>query len=204
MINILTRLISVVLAGTCWYMIVPVQKVLAASGKLNLDTAADPQVAPMPSMFALLLRLIVSLIIIAGLAYLTMKILRRNIKVLSRGANINVLDQYSFSLNKGIFITEIAGRVYVLGVTEHNINLLTEITDPDVIAEIVNRAREKAEEPIIPPRILERLFPNLFQTASGQKSFHEHIQKQIRKLQSMVENTRGNSREDDRNEEKQE
>jgi len=199
-INILTRLISVILAGMFWALMLPVQQVLAVSRELNLDTAADPQVTPMPSMLALLFRLTISLLIIAGLVYFTMKLLRRNMKVLSRGENINVLDQYSFSLNKGIYITQIAGRVYVLGVTEHSITMITEINDPDVIKELVNRAREKAEEPIIPPGILERVFPNLIQPASQGKSFSEHIQKQIKKLQSIVEKPGGNSREDDRNE----
>ena len=200
--NRITGLFSLLVAATCWYLILPVQNVLAASGELNLDIADDPQIVPMPSMIGLFLRLIVSLVIIVGLAYLTVKVLRKNIRVLSRGTAINVLDQYAFSLNKAVYITQIAGRVYVLGVTDHNISLITEITDRNVIDELEARAREAETEPIIPSSILDRIFPGLpGRPRSGHKKpFSEHIQHQIKKLQSIVENSGGSSREDDRNE----
>ncbi len=197
----LTRPMSLLAAGICWYIILPVQTVLAASKELNLDTVSDPRVTPMPSMFTLFLRLIVSLVIIVGLAYLTMKLLRKNMQVLSRAANIKVLDQYAFSFNKGVYITQIAGRVYVLGVTDHNINLITEITDQDVVEDIVALAKAKEMEPIIPPSVFQRILPGLFnQRVSGDRSFNAHIQKQIKKLHSIVENRGSSSREDDRNE----
>lgn len=188
-------------AGAGMYFMLPVCNVIAASNQLNLDAVADPQVTPMPSIFSLFFRLFVSLIIIVGLAYLMMKLLHKNMKVLSRGASINVLDQYAFSINKGIYITLIAGKVYVLGVTDQNINLITEITDETVIDEIAARAREREMEPIIPPSIMERILPGFMgQNVSQGNSFHSHIQKQIKKLQKMVDNRGGNSREDDKDE----
>lgn len=200
MINRLTRLISALAAGVCWYLIFPARTVLAASKELNLDIS-EPIVAPMPSMFTLVLKLVVSLVIIVGLTFLVMRLLRKNMKVLSRGVNINVLDQYAFSLNKAVYITQIADKVYVLGVTDHNINLITEITDRTLISELITRAKEREMEPIIPPSILERILPGLFrQPSSGQKPFNTHVQQQIKKLQSMVDNLGVNSREDDRNE----
>lgn len=201
MVNKLTRLISVLSAGICWYVSLPACSAFAAAKELNLDTAAEPQVAPMPSMFLLLLKLIISLVIIVGLTILVMKLLRKNMKVLSRGVNISVLDQYAFSLNKGVYITQVVDRVYVLGVTDHNISLITEITDREQINELVTRAREKELEPIIPPSILERILPGMLRRSnSGGKSFNSHIQHQIRKLQSMMDNLGQNSRGDDRNE----
>lgn len=179
----------------------PAYTALAASQQLNLDAVADPQVTPMPSMVSLFFRLFISLIIIVGLAYLMMKLLRKNMKVLTKGLNINVLDQYAFSINKGIYITQIAGKVYVLGVTDHNINLITEITDEKVIDEIVARAKEREAEPIIPPSLIERILPGvLSQNVSQGNSFNSHIQKQIKKLQKMVDNRGGYSREDDNDE----
>lgn len=190
----------IVSAGTFFFFAVPVQIVLAVSQELNLDAVPDPQVTPMPSMFTLFLKLMVSLVIIVGLTYLTMKLLRKNMKVLSRGVSIEVLDQYAFSMNKGVYITQIAGKVYVLGVTDHNISLISEITDQSVIDELVAKAREKEMEPIIPPSILERILPGLSKRPdTGNHSFNQHIQSQIKKLQSMVEQRAGNSRKDDRN-----
>ena len=197
----LTRSLSILVAGICWHVILPVGAVFAASKKLNLDSVADPQVTPMPSMVALFFRLVISLVIIVGITYLTMKLLRKNMKIFSKGVSIDVLDQYPFGVNKGVYITEIAGKVLVLGVTEHNINLITEITDPQVVSEIVTKAKEKEMEPIIPQSILERILPGLYSRPSSQKSsFNVHIQKQIKKLQSITGNRGGYSREDDRNE----
>jgi len=196
-----TRLLSALAVGVSIYFILPAYLVMAASEKLNLDAVADPQVNPMPSIQSLFLKLFVSLIIIIGLTYLTMKLLRKNMKVLSKAANINVLEQFAFSINKGIYITEIAGRVYVLGVTDHNINLITEITDETVIDEIAAKAKEREAEPIIPFSIMERIMPGFFSNnVSRGNSFNSHIQKQIKKLQKMVDNRSSFSREDDKDE----
>ncbi len=196
----ITRLVWILAMGTGLSIALPVQAAAAAAKELNLDLS-EPQVAPMPSMITMFLKLVISLVVIVGLAYLTMRVLRKNVRVLSRGTNITVLDQYAFSLNKGVYITKIAERVYVLGVTDHNINLITEITDRAVIDALIAQAKERESEPIIPPSILERILPSLVsQPASGKNSFNVHIQQQIRKLQSIVENRGANSREDDRNE----
>jgi flagellar protein FliO/FliZ len=201
MINILARNLWFLLAAICCNIILPLQTSFAVNKELNLDKIEDPQVTPMPSMFNLFFKLIISLVIIAGLSYLMMKLLRKNMKALSGGVAINVLDQYSFSFNKSIYITQIVGKVYVLGVTENNINMITEITDQEAIDEILERARERELEPVIPPSILERILPNsLLQPESRHQSFSKHIQKQIKKLQSVVEHRGKNSREDERNE----
>lgn len=185
----------------CCYLVLSVQKVFAADNELNLGTLKDPEVTPMPSMFALFLKLAVSLVIIVGLSYLTMRLLRKNLRFSSRGENINILDQYSFSLNKGIYITQIAGRIYVLGVTDQNISMITEITDEETVSEIIARAEEREKEGIVPQSIMDRFFSKLVPlSGSGNKSFNEHIKKQIKKLQSITENRQDGFREDDRNE----
>lgn len=196
----LTRFSFAFLTGYTFF-VMPAGKAFAVSNKLNLDTSIDPQTVPMPSALDLFLRLAVSLIIIAGLAYLVMKVLKKNMKILSKGESIYVLDQYAFSMNKGVYITSIAGKVYVLGVTDNSINLITEITDHNVIKELEEKAKERENEPIIPPSLLERILPGKFNySMNNGNNFSEHIQKQIRKLQTVVENRGKNSREDDTNE----
>lgn len=181
------------------YAVLFLPTAMAVSEQLNLDTNLEPQVAPMPSMFGLFLRLLISLILISGLAFLTMKFLRRNMQVLSRGVNIKVLDQYAFSMNKGVYITQIADKVYVLGVTDQSINCITVIEDQDIINEMVALAKQREMEPIIPSSILERILPSaLTRSTAGGKPFSTHFQNQIKKLQSIVENRAGNSREEDK------
>lgn len=201
MYNLLRKIASYFICVTCWYIIVPVNSVLAASAALNIDTSLEPQVIQPPSMFSLLIRLVFSLMFISAIAYLTMKLLKKNMKVLSAGVNIKVLDQYAFSVNKGVYITQIAGKIYVLGVTDHNINLLTEVTDSEMIDEIIAKAKEKEMEPIIPAGIMERILPGVFnQKDQVGNSFNKHIQKQIKKLQTLVDNRVEVSQRDDENE----
>lgn len=201
MYNLFRKMGLYLVCVTCWYIILPINSVLAASSALNIDTSLEPQVIQPPSMFSLLIRLVFSLLFISAIAYLTMKLLKKNMKVLSAGVNIKVLDQYAFSMNKGLYITQIAGKVYVLGVTDHNINLLTEITDSDMIDEIIAKAKEKEMEPIIPAGIMERILPGVFnQKGPGGNTFNKHIQKQIKKLQTLVDNRVEASRRDDENE----
>lgn len=192
--------LSTVAACICWYVVIPAQNTLAAGKELNLDLAQDSEVVPMPSMIGLFFKLVVSLVIITGLAYLVMRLMRKNMRVLSRTENIKVLDHYAFSLNKGIYITQIAGQVCVLGVTDHNISLITEINDKDLAEQLILQAKEKEEEPVIPAGVLDRIVPKMRRSVSGKSTFNTHIQNQIKKLQSMVEPRGGIPREDDRDE----
>lgn len=190
---------SGILAGLFWYLLMPAQEVLAASENLDL-TYSEPEVPGMPSLFLLLAKLVLSLAIIVGLAYITMRILRKNLKVTSRGETVRVLDQYAFSMNKGVYVTEIADRVYVLGVTDHNINLITEITDVNVIEDIRSKAADLDNESVIPPGFLGRLLPGIVpKNSSAPKSFSVHIREQINRLQTLADGSRNIGRGDDSN-----
>ncbi|WP_418790230.1 FliO/MopB family protein [Phosphitispora sp. TUW77] len=190
--QLFTRRILPLFAVFTGYVVLSAEKALAASRELNLENIEEPQVAPMPSMAVLFIKLVLSLIIIVGLAYLTIRFLRKSMKVSSRGDTISILDQYAFSMNKGIYITRIAGKVYVLGVTDQNISLISEITDEEIIDEMIETAEAREAEGVIPPGILERILPSRLNIpGSRQKSFNHHIKKQIQRLQSITEK-RGN------------
>jgi flagellar protein FliO/FliZ len=179
------------------WLFVTAPDVLAVTGQLNLDQP-EPQVSQPPSMFWLFIKLVISLAVIVGLSYLTVKVLRRKLTYSSAGDSISVLDQHAFAMNKGIYITEVAGRVYVLGVTDHNISVLSEIDDAQVIAGLRSRAQERLNEPVIPPGLLEKFLPRLKDPKQPQTpSFGTHIQEQIRKLHSLVEKSKTQKRDDD-------
>lgn len=164
--------------------------VWAASEKLNLDTEIDPVPTPMPSMFSLLVKLMLSLIIVGGLAYLTIRFLKKNAQITGSSENISVLDQFALGMNKGLFIVEVADKVLVLGVTDHNINFLYEIKDSKIIDELRTRAAERESQPIIPPRFWEVI---LSKTGVGNlpaANFSSHIQEQVKKLQNLADSTK--------------
>lgn len=195
--------LSIIAAVAFLFLVNLSSMVYAASNDLKLPDYTDPQKVDTPSVFSLLVRLVISLIVIAILAYLVIKFLRKNMQARNDGDSISILDQVALGLNKGIFITEIGNKVYVLGVTDHNINLVTEINDPNVIADMRNKAAERQMEPVVPTSVTSfilNLINNIRNNSAKtnrQKDFKSHIQAQVNKLQSMFEK----GREEDKDEE---
>lgn len=91
-----------------------------------------------PQMGALLLRVVISLVVVLGLAVLVTKFLQRRTFISRPGHWIRVLDQVMVGPNKGLLLAEIAGKIYVLGITDHNITKLLEIEDPEQVAAILS------------------------------------------------------------------
>ena len=177
--------------------------VYAASEELNLPDNIDPQKIDQPSVFSLFIKLIISLVIIVILAYYSMKFLRRNFQSKAEGDSVSILDQHALGVNKGIYITEIGDKVYVLGVTDHNVNLLTEISDQEFIVELRDKAQQRQNEPIVPTNIVtfvQNLVLNFKKknTIPNQgKDFKSHIQTQVNKLQSMFSDAQGEGKDED-------
>lgn len=78
----------------------------------------------------LVIRLVVSLVLIIGLIYLSLFLLKKSsfgLKKNKSGDLVQVLERSYISPKKGIFIVKIGSRVVALGVTETQINLLSEV-----------------------------------------------------------------------------
>ncbi len=97
----------------------------------------QPEPYTLPGIGALLLRFVISLAAVLVLAFLMIRFFQRKLFVLGSGSWIRVLDQVTVGPNRGLLLVEIAGKVYVLGVTEHNITRLLEITDPEDVAALL-------------------------------------------------------------------
>lgn len=95
-------------------------------------------------MLELTVRLVVSLAVIVGILLLLTKIGSRRFQG-RNGALVRVVHRQPLSRTSGLAVVTVGGRVLVLGTTEHQVSLLTEL-DPDVLAlaEIVD-ATEQAE-----------------------------------------------------------
>lgn len=168
---------------------------VSASDKIN-STVVDTQTAQLPSVFTLFVKLVISLVVIVLLAYFSLKFLRKNMQTKNIGASIHILDQHAFGLNKGIYVTEIGSKVYVLGVTESNISLVTEINEENVIAQMRQNAAERQFEPVVPTSVtlfIKNLIANIPKkdiTKNKDNDFKSHIQAQVNKLQSMFDKGR--------------
>lgn len=91
--------------------------------------------------------LLVTFAFIIGLAYFTSRFLGRKMGRFSASGGSKVLSTLPLGPNRGIFIVEVAGTCLVLGVTEHNISLIKEITSEEEINKLrADHAVEPAEQ----------------------------------------------------------
>lgn len=91
----------------------------------------EPMAAP-PSMGGMLLRMVISLLIVIGLALVLVKFLQKNTQLTKQSSWARVLDQCIIGQNQRLVLVEMFGKVYVLGVTEHNIAAILEEKDIDL------------------------------------------------------------------------
>jgi flagellar protein FliO/FliZ len=187
--------------GTSVAMAAPQDKPNIEDTQFREGTITDSSSYKGPSMAGILFQMVLGTGVVVGLAYIVIKIYKKNSTNTSQSQFINVVDHYNFGLNKGVFITEVGDRVLVLGVTDHSINVVTEINDP----ELIKMMKEKAEEqkilgnqtlnPYV--QLLKGIMPKQMQ---NQETFHKHFQNQITKLQGMVNKSpNSTTREDDTN-----
>jgi len=205
MVILLFTVLACFWQGTAW---------AAPSGDLESRpyTGAEPSYqnpAADVSLVRVIVQILISLAVIGGLAYLTARFMKNNLQWRSQGEWIKVYEQQSLGLNKGLFITEVAGKVYVLGVTEHNISVISEITDQELIEDMQVAFQEKQQLQAVNPGLnqwLAKLMGNNLKTTTGSGSvgaanFNAHIQGQIKKLREMTRESGSKVHQgDDRNE----
>ena len=100
-----------------------------------------------PSITGIIFKLIISMIFIVGLIYFSMYLIK---KVNSRatgggisGETIKVMGRTFISPKQSLYLVKIAQRYAILGATESNINLITELSD-DEAKDFDNRERKSA------------------------------------------------------------
>lgn len=126
--------------GTSLMLFIIVPPVWAAPlGNLEYK---DPVPVTQFSVGALLFRLVISLVVVIGLAVVLIKLLQRRNLTTSTGHWMRIIDQVGIGPNRALLLTEIAGRIYILAVTDHNISLLLEINDTSQVAAILDESLE--------------------------------------------------------------
>lgn len=126
----------------------------------------EPQ-APTTSLIstvAYIFTLLITFVVVIGLAYFTSRFLGKKLGLSSGTLGNRILTVIPLGTNRSLHVVEVAGKILLLGVTEHSITLLQEITDSEEIAKLRNN-----------PEITETL----------QTSFDQIFQHQIISLQHM-------------------
>ncbi len=85
------------------------------------------------STIAYLVSLFAIFVFVVGLAYFAARFLGGKFAQQKLGYGGRILSHLPLGPNRSVCVIEMSGRVFMLGVTEHSITLLTEINDPDEI-----------------------------------------------------------------------
>lgn len=128
-------------------------------GKVYAPSAADAAQATSFSWWGFVGTVLIFIIILV----IALWIIRRLNRSALRGMNTpwaRVLDRQVLNGQQSLYLVEIAGKLQVLGGSDHHLAKLTEIDDPELAAEILdeiaNRPVEKAESSM--SRFFQRLF----------------------------------------------
>ena len=107
----------------------------------NYDIESTPKPAAVSwwSTLAYLLSLVAVFALVVGLAYFTARFIGSRFSTRSSGGG-RVLENLPLGPNRSVCVVKIAGRVFLLGVTENNITLLSEITDDETIENLQENA----------------------------------------------------------------
>ena len=108
------------------------------------DTENVPKPASVSwwSTLAYLLSLIAVFAVVVILAYVTAKFIGGRFNAARSSGGGRVLENLTLGPNRSVCVVKIAGRVFLLGVTENNITLLSEITDDEEIETLQENAPE--------------------------------------------------------------
>lgn len=170
----------------------------------------EPAAVPGTEIAGSLVRLVFSLIFIAGTAWAVLRVIGKRVNTRMQGEWIRVIDELVLGPNKGILLCEVGGKIVAVGITDHQVSTLFEVTDEALIEEMMRKAEEQSAIQSLRPmsQIWEQarkaLAPNREATKSGaNRYFHTMMQEELRNIQRLRlsrENNEDTSKRGDRSE----
>jgi len=109
---------------------------LISDDNMTKDPSSNINQTNSPTLFSIILKLIIVLAIIIGLIYLLLRVFNRSGHLNRHGDALVNLGGISLGANKSIQTIKIGKKVFLVGVGD-DISLLTEITDEQVIEALV-------------------------------------------------------------------
>lgn len=163
----------------------------------ELERQEEP-VRESPNLVWDFIKMFIVLAIILFSAWFIIRMFSEQLKTKIQGRWLNVVDEIVLGQNKGIILCEVAGRIYAIGVSDHQINLMFEINDPHLIQEISEtQLEDKDELPIDKMKKtigeISNIFKNNFsQNDKAPQKFHTLMKEQseiLKDLETRVSNT---------------
>ena len=103
-------------------------------------------------MLELTVRLIASLAVVVGLMLLLARLVGKRYGTRA-GSPVQVLHRQALSRSASVAVITVAGRVLVVGSTDHQVSLLTEL-DPDELGEPGSEDESSSPEPVAQPAVV--------------------------------------------------
>lgn len=100
----------------------------------NWNTQGYDQNQNQPSSIGLFFKMVFALLIVLGLAYLAMRILKRTNKLsASDDPFLRHVSHLALASNRSVDVVTILDHAYILGVSDNAVNLVGEITDKELV-----------------------------------------------------------------------
>ena len=126
------------------------------------------------STIAYVASLVVVFLFVAGLAYYVSKFLGGRFGRSMTGNGGRVLEHLPLGPGRSACVVELAGRILLLGVTEHSITLLGEIEDAEEAGQLLKKSAEES--------------PAMFSQAGGFERQFGSLDQLVKRIPSMFKN----------------
>ncbi len=141
------------------------------------------------------IKLLFVLVLIIGAAWSVVKLFGQKATARLRGTWLHVVDEVILGQSRGIILCEVGQKVYAVGVTDHNISLLFEISNPKLMEEIASgdyMQPDRSNNLKIFKNGISKLFTGT-DSLSNKKNFHYLMEEQNQRLQEMFANDLSNA-----------
>nr|WP_318659327.1 flagellar biosynthetic protein FliO [uncultured Treponema sp.] len=113
----------------------------------NTDSAQDVNQVKRPNTFLMFLRMVLVLAIVVACIYLVMNFMKKSVTGDSDTDDVYLrkVAQLTLSPGKTVQVVTLLDKGYMLGVSDSSVNLITEITDKELV-DAMNLSADKAEK----------------------------------------------------------
>jgi flagellar biosynthetic protein FliO len=147
----------------------------------------------LPNIFQIMLRFIISLALIMGMiigaAFLYKKMVAGKYLFGGDTHEIRILSHRYLDPKKSIYLVDIANKVLIIGASSEQLNLISEITDPEVIAEL--RTRTDNKNPFYKTQNFKTTLSGFQEDYGSEKKgtypFSEHVSGGLKSIRSQIE-----------------
>ncbi len=173
--------------------------------KLNQELDSQPQAMDKPNLAIEFIKLMVVLVLIIAVAWFLIRVFSRQVASRMQETWLRVVDEVTLGQNKGIILCEVGERVFAVGVTDHNISVLFEVTHPKLLEEISMEMENKPATNITADG-LQKLWSNLsYQWGKAvpsrtpeinEKDFKSLMEEQVKRIQNLSSTSSGGLQQD--------